>query len=114
MNGANSIEEVCRKLHESLTSDIVSIGEARQIAQNFAVGTTSFTDFLRSVLVCLLNSGVEIGYAVNPTGSYVEFVAWRGTPEMKVSRLLAEMARNEKDFDFTVWLALAPNVDRYE
>jgi len=68
------------------------------------------------VLSELLESDkVEIGVPVQARPDYLEFIAWRGTVDDRVSRAL-ELVANAigHDKEFAYWLCLRKNVDRYE
>lgn len=113
INGKN-VNEVCDRVREMLADDIVSMAEVRHIAREADRTLEDFSIFLRFGLIQLLGSGVEVGTTLGKNGSYVEFIGWRGSAEEKTERAISMMDAESFDADFSVWLALRSNVDRYE
>jgi hypothetical protein len=123
------ISRVCEAVLESAATDIVSLAEVRQIADDVRSGGEVSASqgppggdeaaLLAAVLLRALESGLEIGHAeighaVNENDDYVAFIGWRGTPESKIQRALASDSSHVVEAGFGAWLALHSNVDRYE
>ena len=71
-----------------------------------------WTDVLKELL---LSKKVEIGVARRVSPDYVEFIAWRGTAEERISRAVEcvdSMSGHDKEFAY--WLCLQENIDRFE
>lgn len=69
----------------------------------------------KAVLAELLSGEVEIGVARLASADYVEFIAWKGTIEERISRaagLVESLASSDPEFAY--WLALRKNVDRFD
>lgn len=63
----------------------------------------------------LLRCEVEIGEAKIKSAEYVEFIAWRGNVNKRLSRAFECINQTiDSDKDFAYWLCLRKNVDRYE
>jgi len=75
-------------------------------------------DEVRCVLLELLKSGiVEIGYTTKTRADKVDFVAWKGAPEIRAERALNKIndaLHLNEDASYAYWLCLRENVDRYE
>jgi len=101
---------------EMANDDMVSHGLIAQCLKQANTGENSREDRVEDVLKELLTSDkVEMGSAKATTADYVEFVAWRGTIEEKVSRAMEAVATaNGPDKEFAYWLCLPENVDRFE
>ena len=71
---------------------------------------------LMNVLSELLATGnVEIGQTHQAKPDYLEFVAWNGSIEERISRAVEAVdAVESRDADFAYWLCLRENVDRFE
>jgi hypothetical protein len=110
----NITNQLCKAVLESAAHDIVSIAEVRQMANDLSGEVASFSSLIKCVLLRLLESGVEVGHALNKTGQYVEFVGWQGSPDQKTERALALIRNDSTEADFSVWFALRSNVERYE
>jgi hypothetical protein len=114
LKARNETDKACEAILEMVTKDIVSFAEVRQVFNNCSCDTADFTFVLPILLSKVLDAGVEIGHATNITGQYVEFIGWQGSQAAKIQRALHLLSSNDKDTDFSVWLALRSNVDRYE
>jgi hypothetical protein len=69
----------------------------------------------KSVLAELLSEDVEVGDARVASPDYVEFIAWKGTIDERVSRAIGRVnSLSGHDREFAYWLALRQNVDRFE
>ena len=103
---------IVNSILDCLQDDIVSHGLLVQCSeQEEACGDTPWED----VLTELLAREVEIGSAKNISGTYVEFVAWKGTIDDRVSRAIEAVSKAfVPDKEFAYWLCLRKNVDRYE
>ncbi|WP_298866275.1 hypothetical protein [uncultured Gimesia sp.] len=67
------------------------------------------------VLENLLSGEVEIGIAKSKSEEYVEFIAWRGSINERISRAVEYVDKaSTSDQEFAYWLCLRKNVDRYE
>jgi len=99
-----------------LDDDMVSHGLISQCLEQTKSSATPLEKRLESALTELLASGnVEIGVAKMTTPDYVEFTAWNGTVEERVGRAVdAVDAANGPDKEFSYWLCLRKNVDRFE
>ena len=108
------ISALSQKVKSSLTVDIVSFGELRQLVRS-DVEEELVDKTVETVLDELLKSDVEIGQAFNVDGKYVKFVAWRGDGGDRVKRALIEVSNSAaSDREFAFWLCLKKNVDEYE
>jgi hypothetical protein len=68
----------------------------------------------KTVLAELLSEDVEVG-DTRAAPNYVEFIAWKGAIEERVSRAIECVnTLSGHDREFAYWLALRKNVDRYE
>lgn len=110
-----AIEQICEEVRDQLECDIISVDWLRQIARDITHAEID-SDELRSVLVSLLSGDVEIGNAINPTGTLVEIIAWRGSPEARAERLLNVIANaaDREDAGFAGWLCFRRNISGYE
>lgn len=101
---------------EMLADDMVNHGWLVQYLKQSESGSTPLDERIKLTLTALLASGkVEIGVPEQATPDYLEFVAWNGTVEERVSRALAAVdAANGHDKLFAFWLCLRQNVDRFE
>src|SRR5262249_51795745 len=100
---------------EMLRDDMVSHGFFVQCISDGG-GDCSLQSRERILLAELLSSGkVEIGAAKLAKPDYVEFVAWTGTIEDRISRAMNAVSNAVgPDKEFAYWLCLRENVDRYE
>jgi hypothetical protein len=100
---------------ESLHEDMASHGWLVQCIKNGG-GTFELEPRVKELLAELLSSGkVEIGTTELPRPDYLEFVAWRGAVDERISRAMSAVdAVKGHDKDFAYWLCLRENVDRYE
>jgi hypothetical protein len=114
MSHENEIDQICQAIMEMVAEDIVSLAEVRQIFDELSCGRKNSALLLPTVLFRVLDAGVEIGHATNKSGNYVEFIGWRGSPEVKVKRTIELISSDILDTEFGVWLALRSNVDRWE
>ncbi len=100
---------------ESLQTDLVSVGELRQIVLNTAGKKGDVAEFVWKVVRQLLTGNVEIGDTCNVEGRYTKFIAWRGSVDERCERArLVMRACQEDDQAFAFWLCLRGNVDEYE
>lgn len=101
---------------EMLDDDMVSHGLIAQCLEQSKSGTAPLEERIRRTLTELLASGkVEIGVAKMAAPDYVEFIAWNGTVEERVSRAMAAVeTANGPDKEFAYWLCLRQNIDRFE
>ncbi len=114
MKKEENVDEICRNILEMVSSDIVSMAELRQLFDDLSCSLCDTNGLLKSVLLRVLESGVEIGCAINRNGNYVEFIGWQGSSDAKVARALALVSSDPGDADYGVWLAWRANVDCYE
>jgi|HubBroStandDraft_1064217.scaffolds.fasta_scaffold833707_1 hypothetical protein len=69
----------------------------------------------KTVLAELLSEDVEVGDTRVASPDYVEFIAWKGTIEERVSKAIGRLnSLSGHDREFAYWLALRKNVDRFE
>jgi hypothetical protein len=95
---------------ELLSEDMVSHGLLVQSVEQENV-QLDWKDVLKE----LLSQDVEIGEARLASPTYVEFIAWRGPIEERVSRAVNRLeSLTGPDREFAYWLALRKNVDRFE
>ncbi|WP_338285226.1 hypothetical protein [Luteolibacter sp. LG18] len=101
---------------EMLRDDMVGSGFLVQWITHHQGAGESLQDCVNRTLGELLSSGqVEIGVAQSAEPDYVEFVAWRGSVEERVSRAMETvLAAADRDKAFAYWLCLRENVDRFE
>jgi hypothetical protein len=101
---------------EMLSDDMVSHGLIAQYLKQVNTDALPIEEPIKDALKRLLESdSIEIGIAKMKTPDYLEFVAWNGTVDEKVSRALDAVANtNGSDKEFAYWLCLQENVDRYE
>lgn len=113
--GPEHTSRVAQEVMESLQSDLVSAGELRQIIANALPDKTIGSAFIAEVIRHLLEEGVEIGDARNTDGTYVKFIAWRGTVSDRCERAIRQVESvSGGDREFAFWLCLRDNVDEYE
>ena len=99
-----------------LSHDAVSHG---WIAQTVAEGTNldvPLREQITTLLTTLLDSGlVDVGTLREASHDRLEFVAWSGSTQARVSKALdnADQAC-DADKEFAYWLCLRQNVDRFE
>jgi len=107
---------VINDILEILEDDMVSHGLIAQYLKQLNTDALPIEELIKDALKRLLLSGnIEIGIAKMKMPDYLEFVAWNGTVDEKVSRALNAVANiNEPDKEFAYWLCLKENVDRYE
>ena len=103
-------------LIEMLEDDIVSHGLFAQYLKQENSDEHPIEELIGDALKqLLLSERVEIGIARMKTPDYLEFVAWNGKVDEKVSRALAAVATaNGPDKEFAYWLCLKENIDHYE
>ena len=101
---------------ELLGDDILSHGFLAQCARDSNNGTSLSVAQLKELLAELLTSGkVEIGNTRLASPEYLEFIAWRGTVDERISRAFdAVDSAIDSDKEFAYWLCLRENVDSYE
>jgi hypothetical protein len=116
MSGTSELATlVVQKVRAALQEELVSVGEVRQIIADPAVAQAEGSDPLEQVLRRVLADDVEIGYAKNVGGTYVEFVAWKGSIAERCERAYREVDTcGHSDRGFAFWLCLRANVDEYE
>ena len=69
----------------------------------------------RDVLEDLLSGEVEIGMVESKSADYVEFIAWKGGVDERLSRAVECVTKaSASDQEFAYWICLRNNVDRYE
>lgn len=96
---------------ELLNEDMVSHGLLVQCLKQEGPPPLEWEAVVRELLSC----EVEIGVAKLASSNYVEFIAWKGTREERVSRAAKRVeSLTDPDREFAYWLALRKNVDRYE
>jgi hypothetical protein len=105
-----------KTIFDLLSNDIVSHGLVLQSVEEFNRNGQQPQLQLDDVLKALLQSGrVEIGSAKKTSPDYVEFIAWKGTVEERLTRSTRCVnASNPQDREFAYWLCLRENVDRFE
>jgi len=101
---------------DMLQHDIVSNGIISQCLRVRAGINTVSTLQLSELLSALLSTDVvAIGTAKLAGPDYVEFIAWNGSDEEKVSRAIAKVSScDDSNSEFAYWLCLKKNVDRFE
>lgn len=100
---------IVNDLLEQLDEDMVSHGWLVQCVEQ----EDAQLDW-KSVLAELLSEDVEVG-DTRAAPNYLEFIAWKGTIEERVSRAIASLnSLSGHDREFAYWLALRKNVDRFE
>jgi hypothetical protein len=99
-----------------LSDDMVSRGLIAQCLEDAGEDLLSPSEKEGKMLRELLASEtVEIGVPSQLRPDYLEFVAWRGSVEDRVRRAMQEVANTVgHDKEFSYWLCLRKNVDRYE
>jgi hypothetical protein len=101
---------------DMLDNDIVSHGLIAQCLRQADTDALQFEELIKETLKGLLASGnVEIGIPEMKTPDYLEFVAWKGTVDERVSRAVDAVANvSGPDKEFAYWLCLRENIDRFE
>jgi hypothetical protein len=95
---------------ELLSRDMVSHGLLLQSVNQYDSRISR-----TAVLTELLSGDVEIGEARLTSPDYVEFVAWTGGIQQRISRAEARVdSLTGPDQEFAYWLAMRKNVDRFE
>lgn len=105
-----------RGVLEMLEEDMVYHGFLAQYLEQGKSDNAPLEERIKIMLTELLASGrVEIGVAKLAAPDYVEFVAWNGMVNERVSRALAAVdTADGRDREFAYWLCLRQNVDRFE
>lgn len=105
------MSKVVNCILEMLNEDMVSHGWLVQCLDEQSPPPSEW----KTVLTELLAGEVEIGEARLASPEYVEFIAWNGTIEERVSRAAKRIESTVgSDQEFAYWLALRKNVDRFE
>ena len=101
---------------EMLKQDLVSSGIIAQLIEDEQTGGIAPRGRLKQMLSELLSSGrIEVGGAKLAGPDYVEFVAWNGTCDDRVTRAIDAVSNAiSQDKEFAFWLCLRENVDRFE
>jgi hypothetical protein len=106
---------ISRQILELLNDDMVSHGFLVQCVDEAESHGDQPALSWKDVLEELLSDEVEIGAAKSRSLDYVEFIAWRGTIDARISRAVECVDNAEpSDREFAYWLCLRKNVDRYE
>ena len=110
-----TLQDIVRNIKSALNDDLVFAGELHQIVNDTIGRDATLAELAQTILGHLLAEGVEIGEALNPTGKYVMFRAWRGSIGERCARAFRALYAHDKhDRDFAFWLCLHGNVDEYE
>ncbi|HEX2972896.1 MAG TPA: hypothetical protein VHP11_11215 [Tepidisphaeraceae bacterium] len=110
--GSDYISRVGQEVIGSLQSDLVSVGELKQIISSVLPDKTGSREFVVEVIRHLLTEGVEIGEARNSQGTYVKFIAWKGSVGDLCERAIRQIeSRSAGDQAFVFLLCLRSNVD---
>jgi hypothetical protein len=105
------MSKIADYVYELLQDDMVSHG---LLVQSMEQQGHSQLDW-KLVLAELLSRDVAIGSTRLVSPNYVEFIAWVGEIEQRLSRAMAYVENaTTQDREFAYWLALRKNVDRYE
>lgn len=105
------MSQVADDIYHQLSEDMVSHG---WLVQSFERAQQSPLEW-KSMLKDLLSRDVEIGVARLASSGHVEFVAWPGQVDDRVSRAEERVKMfTTSDQEFAYWLALRKNVDHVE
>jgi hypothetical protein len=97
-------------VYEQLSEDMVSHGWLVQCVEAEKPSREEWT----AVLAELLSRDVEIGDTNQVSPDYLEFIAWTGTVEDRITRANERVeSLASPDREFAYWLALRKNVDRF-
>ena len=107
---------LAREIIEQLEGDIIYHAWLMQAIKRERSNGISARLRLMELLKELLKSGqVEIGETRLINSGYVEFIAWKGTIEERITRAVSAVDQaSNSDKDFAYWICLRHNVDRYE
>jgi len=100
---------------ELLNDDMVSHGFLVQCVELDEINKNQSSLKWNEVLKYLLSGEVEIGNAKCKSAEYVEFIAWRGCINERLSRAVECVNEASASYqEFAYWLCLRKNIDRYE
>lgn len=106
---------ISQDIIDLLNDDIVSHGLLVQHTREAQEGVDTLHLSWKDILQDLLQSEVEIGDAKATSHDYVEFIAWTGSVDQRVSRAEAAVENaSASDKEFAYWLCLRKNIDRFE
>lgn len=101
---------------EDLKDDLVShgwLGQAIRLDEERR-GDGSHLNY-EGVLAELLSVEVEVGIAKSTSRDHVEFIAWKGSVNERISRAVECVNKAiGSDKEFAYWLCLRKNIDHYE